>query len=575
VSSTTPAAPTTRVTGAEAIAAELTRHGVRHVFGVGGANIEDLFLAVQRRRPQIMAILGKHEYSAGTAADAYSRISRSLGVVMTTSGGGAMNLVPALAESFASRVPVLAIVGEPPTTLQGRGAFQDTSGRGRSVDAQTVFRGVSASCERANRPEDLPLLLQAAVRMALDRSAPTVLLVAKDLQQAPLGDGVPTGPAQLVQAHVSAPDPGIIDKARQVLTDGPVAIVAGDEIARHGAQQELARLAVLLDATVAVTPDARDAFDNRDARFAGVTGAMGHESAAQAIANARACLLVGTRLPLLARQGYEAILEAKPIVCIAREAPFIASHYLHLGGDLRGNIRALSSALEGGPDVPRHGPMPLPRRADVEGPIEFEAMEHGSVEILRTVERTLPQDGVVLVDAGNTGAHAVHYLRAPRKGHWLVAMGMAGMGYTFGAAIGAAFATGTRTVVLAGDGAFFMHGLEIHTAVQHWLPITYVIFNNRAHGMCLLRERLLLGEESGYNVFRESNIGEGLAAMFPGLAASDCRTTADLEHGLAHVMNQPGPSVLCAHLPGVDVPPFAAFRSALAAGRAAERTATA
>jgi acetolactate synthase-1/2/3 large subunit len=122
---------------------------------------------------------------------------------------------------------------------------------------------------------------------------------------------------------------------------------------------------------------------------------------------------------------------------------------------------------------------------------------------------------------------------------------------------------------------FFMHGLEIHTAVQHWLPITYVIFNNRAHGMCLLRERLLLGEESGYNVFRESNIGEGLAAMFPGLAASDCRTTADLEHGLAHVMNQPGPSVLCAHLPGVDVPPFAAFRSALAAGRAAERTATA
>ena len=74
-------------------------------------------------------------------------------------------------------------------------------------------------------------------------------------------------------------------------------------------------------------------------------------------------------------------------------------------------------------------------------------------------------------------------------------MGMAGMGYAFGAAIGAACATGRRCVVLAGDGAFFMHGLEIHTAVEHALPITYIMLNNSAHGMCLVRERLLLGEE--------------------------------------------------------------------------------
>jgi len=181
------------------------------------------------------------------------------------------------------------------------------------------------------------------------------------------------------------------------------------------------------------------------------------------------------------------------------------------------------------------------------------------------VERTLPEGGVVLVDAGNTGAHAVHHVRAPRHGHWLVAMGMAGMGYTFGAAIGAAFATGKRTLVLAGDGAFFMHGLEIHTAIEHQLPITYVIFNNRAHGMCLLRERLLLGEEGGYNTFRESRIGAGLAAMFPDLSSSDCYTLTDVECALSRAALVPGPSVVCACLPDVDVPPFAAFRSAISA----------
>ena len=140
---------------ADYIAEELARDGVRYVFGVGGANIEDMFAAVQRRRPGLQAVLGKHEHAAGTAADAYARISGGLGVVMVTSGGGAMNLVHALAEARASRVPLLAIVGEPPTDLQGRGAFQDTSGRGGAVDAAEVFRAVSVFCARLEAPDQI------------------------------------------------------------------------------------------------------------------------------------------------------------------------------------------------------------------------------------------------------------------------------------------------------------------------------------------------------------------------------------------------------------------------------------
>jgi len=79
---------------ADYIAERLVAVGARHVFGVGGANIEDLFAAVQRRRPRIQAVLSKHEHAAGTAADAYARIGRGLGVVMVTSGGGAMNESP-------------------------------------------------------------------------------------------------------------------------------------------------------------------------------------------------------------------------------------------------------------------------------------------------------------------------------------------------------------------------------------------------------------------------------------------------------------------------------------------------
>jgi acetolactate synthase-1/2/3 large subunit len=179
---------------------------------------------------------------------------------------------------------------------------------------------------------------------------------------------------------------------------------------------------------------------------------------------------------------------------------------------------------------------------------------------LEAIDRLAPENSVILVDAGNTGASASHHVRAARGGSWLMAMGMGGMGYAFGAALGAACATGRRCIVVAGDGAFFMHGAEIHTAVQYALPITFVILDNRAHGMCLVRERLLLGENAGYNAFRPSRIGAGLSAMFPGLHALDCADPLAFEQQLQAALAVDGPSVLCVALEDVEIPPFVAFQ---------------
>ena len=177
---------------ADFIADWLVSSGVRHVFGVGGANIEDLFAAVQRRRPTIRMVLGKHEHASGTAADAYSRLGGGLGVVFVTSGGAAMNLVHALAEARASRSSMLAVVGEPPTDVQGRGAFQDTSGRDGAVDAAQVLHAVSVLCARVERAADLPQLLDAAIEAAYgSRPGPAVLLIAKDRQRGELAASPP------------------------------------------------------------------------------------------------------------------------------------------------------------------------------------------------------------------------------------------------------------------------------------------------------------------------------------------------------------------------------------------------
>src|SRR5829696_7757811 len=123
---------------ADFIVQQLAAEGVRRMFGVGGSNIEDLFGAAYFC-DDVTAVLAKHEFSAATMADGYSRDGAGLGVVAATSGGASLNLVPALAESLTSRVPVLALVGQPPITMDGRGSFQDTSGINGSVNAEALF----------------------------------------------------------------------------------------------------------------------------------------------------------------------------------------------------------------------------------------------------------------------------------------------------------------------------------------------------------------------------------------------------------------------------------------------------
>ena len=154
-------------------------------------------------------------------------------------------------------------------------------------------------------------------------------------------------------------------------------------------------------------------------------------------------------------------------------------------------------------------------------------------EAMRMLDDALPDAVDVVVDAGNTGAAAIHHLPVRRSGRFVVALGMGGMGYSFGAAIGTCFARRRRTVVIAGDGSFFMHGMELHTAIQYGLPVTMVLFNNNAHAMCVTREQLYYGDRYSYNRFTPSRLGAGLAAMFPGLPSVDVADAGQLPGALA------------------------------------------
>ena len=549
------------------IVEHLAEIGIDHIFGVDGANIEDLYDAAHFRS-DITAVLAKHEFSAATMADGYSRSGAGpgtgLGVVAATSGGGALNLVAGLGESLTSRVPVLALVGQAPTAMDGLGSFQDTSGRNGSLNAEAVFSAVSLSCERVLAPADIVSALSRAVAAART-GGPAVLLLPKDIQQGLL-DRQGSGRRAQELRPIGNPQP-IVPVLRHV--DGPVTIIVGEQVARDDARAELEELRAVLRARVATVPDAKDVagtpgFGSSSAL--GVTGVMGHPGVAEAVAASALCLVVGTRLSVTARTGLDDALGKVRTVSIGSAPPYFPCTHVHTD-DLRGSLRMLTEALSG---QGRPSGLRVPdvvRRTELDPP-PFVGAGVRYRDVMAVLDGALPDGTDIVVDAGNTGASAVHYLPARRDGRFVVALGMGGMGYSFGAGIGMAFGRAGggrprgRTVVIAGDGAFFMHGMEIHTAVHYRLPVTFVLLNNNAHAMCVTREQLFYDDRYSYNRFRSSQLGAGLAAMFPGLTSIDVADLDRFAAALRVALDVDGPAVVSVECSADEIPPFAPFLNA-------------
>jgi acetolactate synthase I/II/III large subunit len=541
----------------------LAASGVDFIFGVDGANIEDLYDAAFFRH-DITAVLAKHEFSAATMADGYSRSGAGLGVVAATSGGGCLNTVPGLGEAYASRVPVLALIGQAPTSLDGRGAFQDTSGCNGALDGEALFSAVSVYCRRVVKPEEIVSALPEAIAAART-GGPAVLLLPKNIQQAEIG--VNGGAGRFEQLGTQLGDPQAIASALR-LADGPITIIAGEQVARDDARVELEQLRSMLRARVATVPDAKDVAGTPgmgSSSALGVTGVMGHPGVAAAVADSALCLLVGTRMTVTSRTGLDDALASVPVFSIGSASPYLPCTHVHTE-DLRGSLSLLTAALSG------HGRPTGTRVPDVVPRTELRPPVHRGPgiryrEAMTVLDAALPDTTDVVVDAGNIGASAIHHLPVRRDGRFIVALGMGGMGYSFGAGVGMAFGRRRRTVVIAGDGSFFMHGMEIHTALQYRLPVTFLLFDNHAHAMCVTRERLFCDDMYSYNRFGPSRLGAGLAAMFPGLPSVDVTDIGELPAALRTAFDADGPSVVSVECSADEIPPFANFLGKAAASQ--------
>ncbi len=562
----------------DALTVTLRDWDLRYVFGVSGANIEHLHDSIHRLGDgRLRAIMAKSEVGAAFMADARARVHRTLGVCCATSGGGMLNLAVGIAESFAESVPVLAIVGQIPTSLEGRGGFQDSSGLGRSVDAASLFRAMTKYTARVDGASGFWEKLYAAVKTAITgRPGPVVLLIPRDVYELEVGAPPSWFPATLDELlRPSAPSASSLDALYAAIAGSarPV-IVVGTGVLRSAFPEAVRDFAEVAGVPVVTTMASHGAFPHESPLFLGTIGAAGHPSA-HAYLNDEADLVVavGTGLNVMTRhpigraltRARVAVVNIDPGEILRTIDPAIV-----VEGDAGVVFEELLDRFQAAPFA--HAPAKdyaLTRyRAVLADETEAGASKGSPLlqsEAIELLETYLPDAGHVLFDAGNCAAAALHGLSIPRGVSSTIALGMGGMGYAIAGAIGAQLGetNARRSVVVCGDGAFLMLGLEIHTAVELGLPILFVVFNNQKHGMCVTRQKLFFegrvecAEYSGVDVATASRGLGPREKLWVGRASSRGELAARLAEYDAVAAMRPGVLELC--LAREEVPPFSPF----------------
>src|SRR3954447_8978200 len=235
-------------TVADQLLARLREWGVQHVFGYPGDGINGLLAAWGRADDHPRFVQARHEEMAAFEAVGYAKFTDRVAVCTATSGPGAIHLLNGLYDAKLDHVPVVAIVGQTARSAMG-GSYQ------QEVDLLTLFKDVASEyVQMVTVPEQLPNVLDRAIRIAAARRAPTAVIIPNDVQE--LDYSPPTHAFKMVPSSLgmtwpqTQADPQGVRRAAELLNAGTkVALLVGQ--GARGAEAELRQVVDLLGAGVA------------------------------------------------------------------------------------------------------------------------------------------------------------------------------------------------------------------------------------------------------------------------------------------------------------------------------------
>ncbi len=443
---------------------------VEHVFGYPGDGINGILGAFGRADNQPKFIQSRHEEMSAFEAVGYAKFSGRVGVCMATSGPGAIHLLNGLYDAKLDHVPVVAIVGQTNRSAMG-GSYQ------QEVDLLSLFKDVASDyVQMVTVPEQLPNVLDRAIRVALTQRVPTALIIPADVQELPYSP--PTHAFKMVPSSLGiewpaiAPDDDAVARAAALLNDGKkVAMLVGT--GARAAREELATVADLLGAGAAKALLGKDVLSDELPWVTGSIGLLGTRPSYEMMRDCDTLLTVGSSFPY--SQFLPDFGQCRSVQ-IDVDGRFIGMRYpyeINLVADAKSALRALIPLLRRKED--RSWREAIEKNVarwwetmDKEAMVGTEQIN--PLRLFSELSPQLPENATVTADSGSAANWYARNLRFRDGIRGSLSGTLATMGPAVPYGIGAKFAVPERPVIaFSGDGAMQMNGMaELITIKRYW-----------------------------------------------------------------------------------------------------------
>ena len=505
-----------KTTGSHLLIDALKAEGVDTVFGIAGDHILHL-LDVMVDEP-IRMIDTRHEQAAVHMADAYARLLRRPGVVLSTTPGHA-NAVPGLANAMHSEAPVINIAGSADSGNLGRGAMQE-------FDQVGVAAPVTKGAWQIPSPERIPEYVALAIRTAMDgRRGPVHLTLPHDFQSAEIdaASGQRYAPSEYSGPRLAAGDQAQVEQAIDLLhaAQRPV-IFAGPGAGATADPEELARFAETTRIPVFTEDSARGLIPD-DHPYSMGFGYLPLNKAAQRVGEADVVLVLGRRLDYMIGFGGNPPFapDVKQIVVDPSAAEIGRARSVAVG--ILGDIGPILSQLADSAETRSWNETDwVQSLRDTRAAYQEELAELANeadpmhpMFVSQTLQEFVDDDTPMTFDGGDY----CHFFRAsfkantPNRWCYVSSFGMIGVGFPYALGAQAAFPD-KRSVLVVGDGSFGFNAMEFDTAVRHNLPVVAVLGNNSIWGIDWQIQKGLFGRAVWTDLLptRYDLVAEGLGA---------------------------------------------------------------
>ncbi len=523
-----------KLKGAQIIVETLIEQGASTVFGYPGGQVIDIYDALYLAQDRIHHIITAHEQGAAHAADGYARATGKVGVVIATSGPGATNLVTGIATAYLDSVPLVAITGNVPNSLIGRDSFQE-------VDITGVTMPITKHNFLVKRVEDLADTIREAFRIAKSgRPGPVLVDVPKDVQNA-LYEYTAQKPVE--KDPVPAVNDSEIEKAIEMIlaAEKPYIYIGGGAITDDAGAEVLA-LAEKIDAPIGCTMMGISAVPSSNPRWLGMEGMHGHYASSIAQNEADLIITAGCRFSDRGTGNTAKYARNAKIIHMDIDASELCKNIpveLGMTGSMKEILQKLAEKLP----QQTHADW-MARVAELqEKTRELEAQNPDELTPFTAIDALAEAADKETIVATDVGQHqmwvAQHYpFETPRT--FISSGGLGTMGFGLGAAIGAATATGKKTILVTGDGSFGMNLNELATAVTNQTPVVVFIMNNGVLGMVRQWQTLFFDKHYSNTTLERKTDFVKLAEAF-GMPGYHAMNMAELKEVLPKAFAEKGP----------------------------------